>query len=70
LAVYKTASGKIAGAPTLSIGSAGGVVTITYTGTLTSSSTVNGTYTAVAGAASPYTVPTGSTKAQFYRTHN
>jgi hypothetical protein len=71
LVAYQTASGHIAGAPpTVSIGSAGGVVTITYAGTLTSSSTVNGTYTAVAGASSPYTVPTGAAKAQFYRSHN
>jgi hypothetical protein len=46
-----------------------GAVTITFTGTLTSSSTVNGTYTAVAGATSPYTVPI-TNGAQFYKTHN
>ena len=49
--------------PTISIDAAG---VITYTGTLQSSDTVNGTYSAVTGASSPYTVPkTGSAK--FYR---
>ena len=43
-----------------------GKVVITYTGTLQSSATVNGTYSAVAGATSPYTPP--STGAHvFYR---
>ena len=54
--------------PTVSIGKSGSTVTITFTGTLTSSSTVNGTYAPVAGATSPYTVPTGAAAAQFYRT--
>jgi hypothetical protein len=48
--------------PTVSI--AGSV--ITYTGTLQSSATVNGTFTDVAGASSPYTV----TATGFYRTRN
>lgn len=42
--------------PTLGIAKDGtGKVTITYTGTLQSAATVNGPYTDVAGAASPYT---------------
>lgn len=51
--------------PTLSISSAGGKVTITYTGTLQSSPTVNGTYTPVVGATSPF-VP-AVTGTVFYR---
>jgi hypothetical protein len=46
--------------PTISIGrNAAGQVVITYSGTLLSSPTVNGTYSPVSGASSPYTVPTG-----------
>jgi hypothetical protein len=56
--------------PTLSIGRQGGVWVITYTGTLQSSATVNGTYGNVPGASSPYTVPTGSAAMQFYRASN
>ena len=49
--------------PTIGISPAG---VITYTGTLEASTTVNGTYSAVTGATSPYTVPkTGA--AMFYR---
>jgi len=44
-------------------------VTITFTGTLQSSTTVNGTYQDVSGATSPYPVPTGSAPAKFYRSH-
>jgi hypothetical protein len=55
--------------PTLSVSRTGNTVSITYTGTLQSSATVNGTYTAVAGATSPYTVNTSSAKATFYRSH-
>jgi len=55
-------------APTIKIGIVGGKVTITYTGTLASSATVNGTYTDVTGATSPYTVPTGP-RQTFFRTH-
>src|SRR5262249_51158062 len=46
-----------------------GTVTITYTGNLYSSDTVNGTYTKVAGASSPFPVnPTTSGKTStFYR---
>jgi hypothetical protein len=53
--------------PALSIAFQGGVWVITYTGTLQSSSTVNGTYSNVPGATSPYTVPTASASIQFYR---
>jgi hypothetical protein len=55
--------------PTISIAVQGGSLVITYTGTLYSSSTVNGTYNPVSGAASPYTVPTGAGAIQFYRSH-
>jgi hypothetical protein len=54
--------------PTISIGQSGGKWVITYTGILYSSSTVNGSYTAVGGAVSPYTVPS-NTGIQFYRAH-
>jgi hypothetical protein len=47
--------------PNLSVSHNGSAVTITYTGTLVSSTTVNGTYSAVAGATGgTYTVPAGS----------
>lgn len=53
--------------PNPTIGISGTI--ITYTGTLLSSDTVDGTYSPVAGATSPYTVPlTGNGK--FYRTRN
>ena len=56
--------------PNVSIKTQNGTVTITYTGTLQSSSTVNGTYQNVQGASSPYTVPsTGTPGAQFFRAH-
>jgi hypothetical protein len=51
------------------VGKSGNNVVITFTGTLTSSPTVNGTYTPVAGATSPYTIP-ATTGAAFYKTHN
>jgi hypothetical protein len=46
-----------------------GTVTLTYTGNLYSSTTVNGTWSLVAGAASPYTVNTKTSvsRATFYR---
>jgi hypothetical protein len=56
-------------APTISIGRQGSSWVITYAGTLYSSPTVNGTYTPVTGANSPYTVPTGSGQSQYYRAH-
>jgi hypothetical protein len=53
---------------TVSVSKSGSTVTITFTGTLFSSPTVDGTYTAVAGATSPYTVPT-TAGAAFFRAH-
>jgi hypothetical protein len=52
--------------PELSITTTGGAITITFTGRLQSSATVNGTYQDVTGATSPYpvTTPTGT---RFYR---
>jgi hypothetical protein len=48
------------GAPTISLSRAGGTTTITYTGTLRSSTTLGAgaVWSDVAGATSPYTVPT------------
>ena len=51
--------------PTISI--QGGV--ITFTGTLMSAETLGGTYTPVAGATSPYTVPATTTQ-RFYKSSN
>ena len=54
--------------PTISITGSGHNVTITYTGTLQSSSTAAGPYTDVAGAPNPYTVnATAAGAKQFYR---
>jgi hypothetical protein len=55
------------GPPVISIARTDGTVTITYTGTLQSATTVQGPYSAVAGASSPYTVP-NPTDTKFYRT--
>jgi hypothetical protein len=52
--------------PTLAVSKAADKVTITFTGTLQSSATVDGAYTDVAGASSPYTVTT-SDAAKFFR---
>ncbi len=57
-------------APTLQVVKDGGVWKISYTGVLRASSTVNGTYDIVAGASSPYTIPTGAAGAMFYRASN
>ncbi len=54
--------------PTLGVAVAGGKVTLTYVGTLQSADTVNGTYSDVAGATSPFVVTATSNK--FYRTRN
>jgi hypothetical protein len=56
------------GAPTISLSRAGGTTTITYTGTLRSSTTLGAgaVWSDVAGATSPYTVPT-SDAARFFR---
>jgi len=53
--------------PTISVVKDAGVFKIVFTGMLMSSSTVTGTYVPVAGATSPYTIPTGQAPAQFYR---
>jgi len=53
--------------PTVLISTSGGQVIITFTGTLQSSTTVNGTYAPVSGATSPYTVPVSAASATFYR---
>jgi hypothetical protein len=53
--------------PLLFQSSSGGVTTILYTGTLLSSTTVNGTYTPVLGATSPYTVPPDSVGNKFFK---
>ncbi|HWQ90264.1 MAG TPA: PA domain-containing protein, partial [Clostridia bacterium] len=53
--------------PTIKVVKQGAGWTIQFTGTLLSSQTANGTYAPVAGATSPYTVPTGSGAAKFYR---
>jgi hypothetical protein len=52
--------------PTISASNVGGVWKITFTGSLVSSPTPNGTYSPVPGATTPYTIPTGSAPA-FYR---
>jgi hypothetical protein len=67
---YLPTAATIVARPTVSVSNQNGKVVITFTGTLTSSPTVNGTYTAVTGATSPYTVPTGGGADQFYKTHN
>jgi hypothetical protein len=54
--------------PAISVGKQGNSWVITYTGTLYSSPTVNGTYAPVAGASSPYTIPP-NTGIRFYRAH-
>jgi hypothetical protein len=59
----------VAPRPTMSISTVGGVTKITYTGTLQSSATANGTYSDVSGATSPYTVNTG-TGNMFFRARN
>jgi len=52
--------------PFISSGLVNGKLTITFTGTLQSSPTADGTYSPVAGATSPYTV-TGGGQTGFYR---
>ena len=56
-------------APTLSFARVSGQLVITFTGTLSSAPTVNGTYKDITGATSPYTVPEG-TPTSFFRSHN
>jgi hypothetical protein len=59
----------VPGPPTISIGKQANSWVITYTGTLYSSTAVNGAYSPVSGASSPYTIPTGSSPSQYYRAH-
>jgi hypothetical protein len=68
---YVPTAAQIVARPTVGVGVQNGKVTITFTGTLTSSPTINGSYQPVAGASSAYTVPTtGTGPLQFYRSHN
>ena len=55
--------------PTLSASRTATGLTITFTGTLQSADTITGTFTDVAGAASPYAV-TSATGQKFFRTKN
>lgn len=57
----------VAQPPTLSIDSANGVITITYTGKLQSATTANGQYQDVQNATSPYVVPAPTTGSRFFR---
>jgi hypothetical protein len=68
LLAYRAVTQIVIPPPTLSVGKQGNSWVLTYTGTLYSSSTVNGTYGPVAGASSPYTIPS-NTAIQFYRAH-
>ena len=57
---------KPAAAATVSVARTATGLSVTYTGTLQASDTVNGTYSDVSGAASPFAItPTGTAK--FYR---
>jgi hypothetical protein len=53
--------------PSLSISRQGGVVTITYTGTLQSADVVTGAYTDVIGATSPYSTPATTGAQKYFR---
>ncbi len=55
--------------PTIEIARDGANTRITYTGTLQQADTVNGTYTDVAGATSPFSAPTAGAQ-KFYRARN
>lgn len=67
LLAYRAAT--VSSKPTVSVGKSGGVVTITYTGTLQSSTTANGGWADVSGATNPYTVPVSAAPVKFYRSH-
>lgn len=54
--------------PTVAVARQGATAVITYTGVLQGAELVQGPYTDVAGATSPYTIPAGTTPARFYRT--
>ena len=56
--------------PALTLSKSGNNYVLTYTGTLQSAITVNGTYADVTGASSPYTIPTGAASMRFYRASN
>lgn len=60
-------TGQQAGPPEIAIGRSGAAVAITFTGRLQSSANVVGPFTDVAGATSPYPVPS-STTVLFYKT--
>jgi hypothetical protein len=62
-----TYSFVVSGPPSIRIDANGVSWVITYTGSLYSSPTVNGTYAPVPAASSPYTVPIGSGPGRFYR---
>lgn len=64
--------GGVVTAPTISaVANADGSLTLTYSGTLISADSVNGTYTPVAGASSPFTVtPAAAAGVRFYRSQN
>jgi hypothetical protein len=64
--VVKLIQGTVVTPPELSIAVSGGAITVTFTGTLQSSTTVNGSYENVTDAVSPYTVP-NPTGARFFR---
>jgi hypothetical protein len=57
-----------AGTPTLGLLRDGAVFRLQYTGTLESAPTVNGPFSPVAGATSPYTLPSGTGDEGYYRT--
>ena len=65
--MFVPATAGIPQSPTVHAATVGGRVTITYTGTLLSSPTVNGNYAPVSGATSPYTPPS-TTGVEFYKT--
>jgi hypothetical protein len=66
-----TPASAVVQTPSLNIATVGGKVVITFTGTLASAPSIAGspTWTDVAGATSPYTVPAG-TPTTFFRAHN
>lgn len=64
--VVKLTQGVVVTPPELAIQAAAGKVTITFTGTLQSAASVNGTYQNVQGAASPYSV-TNAAGVMFFR---
>jgi hypothetical protein len=55
------------GTPTIAMSSAGGAITITFTGGLEAADSITGPWSDVTGATSPYTVNTSGTM-KFYRT--